>query len=98
MTAVLVLLLPFKNLLLCLCLFAIPCRRVDDQVGPILMTAVFVAAMTAALLVNIADLVLLLKWQAKHAHDDDDDDGGGTENAAAAAAAAGRLVSQLRLL
>ncbi|WIA35665.1 hypothetical protein OEZ86_004076 [Tetradesmus obliquus] len=73
-------------------------RRVDDQVGPILMTAVFVAAMTAALLVNIADLVLLLKWQAKHAHDDDDDDGGGTENAAAAGAAAGRFVSQLRLL
>jgi hypothetical protein len=69
------------------------------------MTAVFVVAMLAALLVNIADLVLLLKWQAKHAGDDsgDDDDGsGGTEPgenaAAAAAAAARRLFAQLRLL
>ena len=65
------------------------------------MTAVFVAAMTAALLVNIADLVLLLKWQAKHAHDDDDDDSGGSDpgdNAAAAAAAAERLFAQLRRL
>jgi hypothetical protein len=74
------------------------------------MTGVFVVAMLAALLVNIADLVLLLKWQAKHAGDDDDDDdtGGSTDPGdvgsaasavgAAAAAAAGRLFSQLRLL
>jgi hypothetical protein len=73
------------------------------------MTGVFVVAMLAALLVNIADLVLLLKWQAKHAGDDDDDDAGGSTEpgdvrsaaaaaGAAAAAATGRLFSQLRLL
>jgi hypothetical protein len=73
------------------------------------MTGVFVVAMLAALLVNIADLVLLLKWQAKHAGDDDDDDAGGstdrgdvadaaTAAGAAAAAAVGRVFSQPRLL
>lgn len=61
-------------------------------------TATMAAVFVAALLVNIADLELLFRWQAKHAHDDDNDDGGSTENAAAAAAASGRLYAQLRLL
>lgn len=43
--------------------------RVDDQVGPLVILAVFVTSMTAIMLVNIADLILLLK--ARH------DQGGG---------------------
>jgi hypothetical protein len=47
-------------------------RRVDDQVGPIMMTLVFVTAMFAILLVNVADLYLLMKYRNKHAGGDDE--------------------------
>lgn len=39
------------------------------------MTLVFVTAMLAILLVNIADLYLLLKYKNKHAGGDDDPGG-----------------------
>lgn len=54
------------------------CRRVDDQVGPLLMALMFVVCMAAIMLVNAADLVLLLKYEAKHHASDDDDPGLGT--------------------
>lgn len=53
------------------------CRRVDDQAGPLLMALMFVVCMAAIMLVNVADLVLLLKYAAKHHGGDGDDPGGG---------------------
>lgn len=56
-------------------MFLAELRRVDDQIGPILMTLVFVTAMFAILLVNMADLYLLLKYRHKHAGGDDESGG-----------------------
>lgn len=53
---------------------AVLCSRVDDPVGPLLMALLFVASMSAVMLVNIADLVLLLR-----AHDSDPSGGGGDD-------------------
>lgn len=50
------------------------CSRVDDPVGPLLMALLFVASMSAVMLVNIADLVLMLR-----AHDTDPSGGGGDD-------------------
>lgn len=55
---------------ICCCLIC--CSRVDDQVGPLAMALVFVASMSAVMLVNIADLVLLMRAR-------DEDQGGGDE-------------------
>lgn len=68
------------------------CRRVDDQYGPILMTAVFVVAMVAIFLVNLADLLLLLKYEAKH------QGGGDDEGGDLMAAGFSGMLTQIRLL
>eukprot|EP00878_Enallax_costatus_P025594 GHUV01027398.1.p2 GENE.GHUV01027398.1~~GHUV01027398.1.p2 ORF type:complete len:122 (+),score=32.25 GHUV01027398.1:537-902(+) len=48
-------------------------KRIDDQVGPLLMMLVFITAMVAILLVNVADLYLLLKYKEKHSGDEGGD-------------------------
>jgi hypothetical protein len=71
--------------------------RVDDPIGPLVMALVFVASMSAVMLVNIADIVMLLR-----AGDDsgggDDPDSQDTQEAsyARAAAAAAAPVAAVR--
>lgn len=56
------------------------CSRVDDQVGPLVMTLVFVTSMVAILLVNIADIVILLREGPDPAGGGDDPEPGGGDD------------------
>jgi hypothetical protein len=75
---------------------AVCCSRVDDQVGPLVMALVFVASMSAVMLVNIADIVMLLRAGDDSGGGDDPDSGDTPEafyaQAAAAPVAAARVV------
>lgn len=56
------------------------CSRVDDQFGPLVMTLVFVTSMAAVLLVNIADIVMLLRLGPDPAGGGDDPEAGGGDD------------------
>lgn len=70
----------------------------DDPVGPLLMALVFVASMSAIMMVNIADLVLLLKARDDSGGDDagGGDEGGGDYELWAASSMPGSAVAFLR--
>jgi len=74
------------------------CSRVDDPVGPMLMALVFVASMSAIMMVNVADLVLLLKARDDSGGDDagGGDEGGGDYELWAASGLPGSAVALLR--
>lgn len=67
---------------------AVSCSRVDDEVGPLVMALVFVASMSAVMLVNIADILMLLRAGDDSGGGDDPDSGDTPEAVYARAAAA----------